>query len=138
MVPRGARIGFYQTLPGEDEPYLIEVAAVDPLRGRFARAVALTRATSISYGTYGPSFTLRSGTPDEGEARYAVAALSPYYGSGALADTLLRPATQASDTRLFSVPAIGMPVSAVPGTISTTGHRGESRPLRQRHAAGHA
>jgi hypothetical protein len=120
VAPRGARIGFYQTLPDENEPHLIDVAPVDPLRGKFAEALRLSRATEISYATYGPGFTLRSATPDEGEARYAVAALSPHYGSGALADTLLRPATQASDTKLFSVPAVGLPATAVPGTISAT------------------
>lgn len=120
VVPRGARIGFYQTLPDGDEPYLINVAAVDPVSGRFAQPVLLSRAERISYGTYGNNFTLRSGTPEEGAARYAVAALSPHYGYGALAETLLRPASDASDTAEFSVPAIGMPAAAVPGTISAT------------------
>jgi hypothetical protein len=119
VAPRGARIGFYQTLPGDDGPYLIEEAAVDPLSGRFAQPVVLSRAGTISSGTYGGNFTLSSGIPEQGAARYAVAALSPQYGSGVFADTLLRPASPVSDTALFSVPAIGMPVSAVPGTIST-------------------
>jgi hypothetical protein len=120
VVPRGARIGFYQTLPDEDEPHLIELAAVDPLRGRFARPMTLSRAGTISYGDYGGSFELRSGTPEEGAARYSVAALSPHHGEGALAETLLRPASPVSDTASFSVPAIGMPGGAVPGTVSAT------------------
>jgi hypothetical protein len=120
VVPRGARIGFYQTLPGDDEPYLIEVATVDPISGRFAQPVALSRASRISYATLGVDVALRSGTPEEGAARYAVAALSPHYGSGALADTLLRPETQAADTAMFSVPAVGVPATAVSGTISAT------------------
>jgi hypothetical protein len=120
VVPRGARIGFYQTLPGDDEPYLIAVAAVDPLSGQFAQPVALSRASRISYATLGVDLALRSGTPEEGAARYAVAALSPHYGSGALADTLLRPETQAADTAMFSVPAIAVPAAAVSGTISAT------------------
>jgi hypothetical protein len=120
VVPRGARIGFYQTLPGDDEPYLIAVAAVDPLSGRFAQPVALTRSATISYATYGTSFALSSGTPEEGAARYAVAALSLHYGDGTLADTTLRPASRAADTAAFSVPAIGMPADSVPGTITAT------------------
>jgi hypothetical protein len=120
VVPRGARIGFYQTLPGEDEPYLIELATVDPLLGRLAQPVALTRASTISYGTYGVNFTLVSGTPEEGAARYAVAALSPHYGHGAFAQILLRPASPVSDTATFSVPAIGMPAPAVSGSVSAT------------------
>ncbi|HWL63985.1 MAG TPA: DUF4382 domain-containing protein [Steroidobacteraceae bacterium] len=120
LVPRGARVGFYQTLPGEDEPYLIAVAPVDPLSGRFARPVALSRADSISYGTYGAGFTLRSGTPREGAARYGVAAVSSQYGHGAFASTTLRPASPASDTALFSVPPLDVVAPAVPGSISAT------------------
>lgn len=120
VAPRGARIGFYQTLPGEDEPHLIELATIDPLRGRFAMPVALSRATTISYRNYGGNSPIQSGTPGEGAARYAVAALSPQYGAGGLSDTLLRPATPVSDTATFSVPAVGVPASAVTGTISAT------------------
>lgn len=119
VAPRGARIGFYQTLPGEDEPHLIELATVDPLRGRFALPVALSRATTISYRTYGNPL-LQSGTPEEGAARYAVAALSPQYGAGGFSGTTLRPATPVTDTATFAVPAVGVPASATTGTISAT------------------
>jgi hypothetical protein len=120
VVQRGARIGFYQTLPGEDEPHLVHTAAVDPLSGRFAEPVKLSRASTIAYATYGVDLQPRSGTPEEGASRYAVAALSPHYGNGALAETTLRPASSAADTAQFSVPAIGLPAAAVPGTIQTT------------------
>jgi hypothetical protein len=120
VLPRGARIGFFQTLPGEDEPYLIEVATVDPLLGRFAQPVRLTRASTISYATYSGAFTLSSGTPEEGAARYAIAGLSPHYGGGAFAETTLRPATPVSDTAFFTVPVIDVPAPAVPGTVTAT------------------
>lgn len=120
VTPRSARVGFYQTLPDVDEPYLIAEATVDPLTGRFAQDLLLSRAATISFGKYGANFSLDSDTPEEGASRYAVAALSPLYGAGALADTTLRPASQASDTAKFSVPALGIPADAAPGTISTT------------------
>jgi hypothetical protein len=119
VAPRGARIGFYQTLPGEDEPHLIEVSAVDPLQGRLALPVALSRAVALSYGTYG-NLLLNSGEPEEGAARYSVAAVSAHYGTGEFSGTLLRPATPATDTASFSVPPIGVPAPAVSGTISAT------------------
>lgn len=120
VAQRGAQIGFYQTLPGEDEPYLVHTAAVDPLSGRFAQPVLLSRASRISYGRYGVDVLPRSGTPEQGASRYAVAALSPHYGNGALADTTLRPASSASGTATFSVPAIGLPATAVAGTVQAT------------------
>jgi hypothetical protein len=82
--------------------------------------VELSRATTIAYGTYGAGFTLSSGPPEEGAARYAVAALSPHYGHGAFAATSLRPASPVTDTATFSVPAVGVPAPAEPGTISAT------------------
>lgn len=118
VLPRGARIGFYQTLPGEDDPHLIGLATIDPLNGRLAEPVELSRANIISYGTFGPGFTLNSGTPGEGAARYAVAALSPQYGHGAFAATTLRPASSASDTASFDVPGIAVPAPALPGMVS--------------------
>src|SRR5690606_14520023 len=50
----------------------------------------------------------------------AVAALSPTYGHGAFATATLRPASPVSDIASFSVPAIGVPATAMPGTISAT------------------
>lgn len=120
LAPRGARVGFFQTLPGEDEPYLVAMAPVDPLSGRFAQPVRLSRAASISEGTYGSGLTLRSGTPREGAARYGVAAFSPHQGHGAFAATTLRPASPVSDTALFSVPPLEVVLPAVPGSLSTT------------------
>lgn len=120
LAPRGARVGFYQTLPGGDEPYLIAAAPVDPLSGRFAQPLRLSRAGSISWGTYGNGFTLRSGTPKEGAGRYGVAALSSHYGHGAFAATTLRPASPVSDTALFTVPPLDIASPAVPGNLSAT------------------
>jgi hypothetical protein len=93
---------------------------VDPVSGRFAKAVKLSRATRISYGTYGVDVLPRNGTPKEGASRYGVAALSPQYGNGALAGTTLRPAASTSDTATFSVPAIELPTASVAGTVQAT------------------
>lgn len=120
VTPRGARIGFYQTLPGDDEPYLVELATVDPLSGRFARDVLLSRSTTIAYGTYGSSFTPVQGTPGEGASRYLVAAVSPHHGHGGFATTTVRPASPASDTAFFTVPSIEVQSPSTPGSLSTT------------------
>lgn len=120
VVPRGAHVGFFQTLPGENEPYIMGTAAVDPVAGRLAQPVMLSRATTLMFGTYRANLTLRPGTPEEGSARYAVAALSPHFGRGAFPDTLLQPASRASDTALFSVPVPAVPGGAVAGTLSVT------------------
>lgn len=116
----GARIGFYQSLPGEDEPFLVGFATVDPLSGRFAEPVRLSRANTVLHGTYGSGFNLRSATPSEGAGRYAIAAFSPHHAAGAFATGTLRAPSSSSDTAMFTVPAPGLPASAVEGTASTT------------------
>lgn len=120
VVPRGARIGFHQTLPGEDEPHLMAEAGVDPVGGRLGERKLMSRASGITWATYTSGLTLREGVPEEGAARYAVAASSPHYGEGAFAAETLRPASPASDTALFSVPAIAVDPPAVEGNVSIT------------------
>ncbi len=119
LASRGASVGFYQSLPGENEPFLVGFANVDPLSGRFAEPVRLSRAGTVLHGRHESGFDLRSATPQEGAGRYAVAAFSPHFAPGAFADTTLRAPASASDTAAFTVPAPGLPATAVAGTVST-------------------
>ena len=115
---RGARIGFYQTLPDDSAPYLIEQHAVDPLSGQLATDALLSNAPTISYGTFGASFTLATAAPQEGASTYAVAALSSSYGNGAFANALLAPPATKSEPVAFTVPDIQIPSTAASGTIA--------------------
>jgi hypothetical protein len=114
--PRGARIGFYQTLPDDNAPYLIEQQPVDPISGQFAMNAALPSAGTIVFGTFGAS--LLAAAPQEGASRYSVAAISPFYGDGAFSDTPVAPPAVATDTATFTVPAISVPSTSGSGTIS--------------------
>jgi hypothetical protein len=118
VVPRGARVGFYQTLPDDSAPYLVAQQAVDPLSGELATNAALPNATTIAYGTFGTSFTLTAAAPQEGASKYSVAALSQFYGNGAFSNTLLAPPATAADVAAFTVPETQIPSSAASGTIS--------------------
>ena len=118
VSPRGARVGFYQTLPDDSGPYLIEQQPVDPLSGELATSATLSGATTIEYATFGSSFTLTAAAPQEGASKYAVAALSPFYGNGAFSNTLLAPPATTTDPAAFSVPEIPIPSIAASGTIS--------------------
>lgn len=120
LSPRGARVGFYQTLPGDDAPYLIATAGVDPLSGRFVQPVKLSRAARVAHARYGSSSSLRTDPPGEGAGRFAIAAVSPHFGHGAFAAETLRPPSSASDIAAFTVPAIAIPSGQVAGTVSAT------------------
>src|SRR5262249_5192278 len=58
VSPRGARVGFYQTLPDDSAPYLIGQQPLDPLSGELATSATLSSSTTVAYGTFGSSFTL--------------------------------------------------------------------------------
>lgn len=118
LSPRGARVGFYQSLPGDGAPYLINVASVDPLSGRFVHPVKLARAARISHARYGSASSLRTDAPREGAGRYAIAALSPHFGHGPFAADTLRAPTSGIAT--FTVPAIPVPAGLADGLVSAT------------------
>jgi hypothetical protein len=118
--PRGARVGFYQTLTGDDAPYLIEQRTVDPLSGQFATDAMLSNATTVVYGTFGSSLSFVAAAPQEGASKYSVSALSPLLGNGDFADTLLAPAAVTTTAASFTVPDIAQPSGAAAGTISAT------------------
>lgn len=116
----GARVGFYQKVPGENEPFLVGFAAVDPLSGRFVEPMRLSRAGTVLFGTYGSNLNLRTVTPEEGAGRFSVAAFSPHFAHGEFAATTLRAPTSSSEVASFTVPAPGIPVSVTAGTVSAT------------------
>lgn len=121
LLPGGARVGFYQTVPGAGAPFLVAMATVDPLSGRFVEPVRLSRANTVLHGEYGTNLNLRASMPEEGAGRYAVALFSPHYGPGEFAAETLRPPGQSSDVASFVVPPITVIAPpATPGLISAT------------------
>jgi uncharacterized protein DUF4382 len=120
VTQRGARVGFYQSVPDDTVPYLIELRTVDPLTGLFATDENLSGASTIVYGTYASSLSLAEAAPQEGAANYRVAAVDSLFGDGSYSETVLAPPSTTSDTATFSVPALSIPSSAAAGTIAAT------------------
>jgi hypothetical protein len=89
VLPAGAIVGFYQTLPGSGEvPYLVEEAPIDPFARNFASSVPLS-AQTIDYGTLSSgSVTPTTATPTEGASTYRVSATAPLFTDGALTTTV--------------------------------------------------
>lgn len=118
VSPRGARVGFYQTLPDDSAPFLIDQHPVDPLSGVLATNATLSSSTTVAFGTFGTSFTLTAAAPQEGASKYSVAALSPFFGNGSFSNTLLAPPATATDVASFTVPDVQIPSTAASGTIT--------------------
>jgi hypothetical protein len=122
LTPRGARIGFYQTINASGElPYLIEERTVDPISGLFALDQKFPNA-NILFGTYnsGSTITLTASVPTQGTGAYQLAASAANFGDGDFSGTLTAPASGTTTTTTFTAPALPVPSSATSGTISTT------------------
>jgi hypothetical protein len=120
VSPRGAAVGFYQTLPGSGEvPYLIAVQPVDPFTGTFDSDPLLS-AADVSYGTYasGGSTALAAAAPTEGASTYRIAASAPLYGDGPLTATVA--ATASGGTVTFALGALSVPSGASADSIAGT------------------
>lgn len=95
QLPAGALVGFYQTLPGETVPYLIDEVPIDPFSRTFFTNQAVVSAGSIEYGTFasGSNVTPTTVTPAEGASTYLVAGTAPLFTDGALTTTTSPAAT---------------------------------------------
>lgn len=120
--PTSSGVGFYQTLPLSSEvPYLVEVRTLDPTSGLFASDQAVSGG-GLQYGTYvsGGIISLTNVNPSQGAATYAIAALNPAFGEGALSTTVASSGT--SSTALFTVTAPPVPsgstANGLTGTLS--------------------
>ena len=120
VATRGARVAFYQTLPDDNAPYLIEQRPVDPLSGQFANDGLLSGASTIVFGTFGSSIAFTAAAPQEGASKYSVSTLSPLFEAGDFSLTLLAPPAATTSTATFTVPDVSLPSGAASGTIAAT------------------
>ena len=120
VSPRGARVGFYQTINASGElPYLIEARTVDPISGVFAVNQTFPN-DNLSFGTYssGGTVTLTTSVPTEGTGAYRLAASAANFGDGDLSGTLTPPASGTTTATTFTGPTLTIPSPATSGTIT--------------------
>ena len=118
-LPSDSVVSFYQTpAGGNDVPFLIESAPIDPFNHTLAHPQTLAPGT-IDTGTYassGTNITLASAAPAEAAGTYRVAASAPNYLDGSLATMVSAPASGTQPV-LVKVPAPVLAAPAVPGTV---------------------
>jgi trimeric autotransporter adhesin len=110
-LPAGAAVAFYQTLPGSSEvPYVIEMAAIDPIN----RTLVLPQPLSsgqVQSGTYtntstltttvdstGQTLTLTAANPQEGAGTYKVGGVATLFGEASLGTTVSAPTSSSSSS----------------------------------------
>ncbi len=122
LLPGGARVAFYQTVPASGEiPYAIDGTAVDLVSRRLpGNAFALSSGPLLvgSYAT-GSTVSLTTLAPVEGEGGYVVGTEGLYR-----ADTLVTGPSVISGTSTAPTPVVapypGIAAGGVPGTIALT------------------
>ena len=121
VTPRGARVGFYQTISATGElPYLIEERPVDPVTGLFADDQMVSSA-SLLVGTYSSGTpALSTAVPVEGTGAYKVAASAPVYSDGVFGATVTAPATITTTAVTFAGPTIAVPSTATSGIVTAS------------------
>jgi hypothetical protein len=122
VSPRGARVGFYQTLPGSGEvPYVVEERPIDPISGRFADDQSMSSGDLV-FGTFisGQTLPLSTATPVEGQATYQVAASAALFSDGALRSPVSAPRFGGTGTVGFTAPVLSVEPTASADTIDAT------------------
>jgi hypothetical protein len=122
VLPGGARVDFYQTLPASGElPYLIDGTAVDPVSHRLpADAFALGTGV-LQVGPYasGATITFAATAPLEGVGGFLVGSEGLYRADTLTTAAAIVTGTSVAPTQVFA-PRPLLPTGAVPGTLSLT------------------
>jgi hypothetical protein len=125
VLPAGATITFYQTLPSGEPPFVIDEAAVDPFNSSTALLAAqeLLSAGTVDSGTYssnGSTITITSSTPKDGAGTYTVAATAPLYADGIVSASVsaAAPASTQGASGADSTTAVAL---VIPGLTPSSG-----------------
>ncbi len=119
-VPGGTRAGFYQTLPTDGRPYLVDFAAVNPFAGGFNSDLALSPA-NLAYGAWndGDLISFSSTAAAEGAATYRLATDSRWRASSAFS-TVTNGGLGPNTAQAVDLAQPVLPAGASAGTISGT------------------
>jgi hypothetical protein len=119
-VHGGTRAGFYQTLPTDARPYLVDFAAVNPFGGGFNSALALATA-DIVYGAWndGEVISFASASPAEGNGTFGLAADSRWRASSGFG-TVMNGGLGPNTAQLVDLSQPALPADAIAGAISGT------------------
>ena len=122
VLPGGARVDFYQTLPASGElPYLIDGTAVDPVSHRLpADAFALGTGV-LQVGPYasGAAITFAATAPLEGVGGFLLGTEGLYRADTLTTGPAIVTGASTAPTQLFA-PLPLLVAGAVPGTLSLT------------------
>lgn len=122
VLPGGARVDLYQTLPASGEiPYLIDSTAVDPVTHRLPGDAFALGTGVLEVGPYasGATVTLAATAPLEGLGGFVVGTEGLYRADTLATGPVIVTGTSTAPTQVFA-PLPLLPSGAVAGTLSLT------------------
>jgi hypothetical protein len=123
----GTRAEFYQTLPTDSKPYLIDSASVNPFGVGFDADLALSTGPLV-HGVYngGSAISFSTANPQEGLARYQLATDSHWRARSAF-QTVTGNSAGSGTTQSIGLLQPALPANASAGSISGTIFFGTAR-----------
>jgi len=119
-IAGGSTLNFYQSLPADTAPHLVESALLNPFTKGLPMDLSLSSAP-LSYGVYtGSDVTLTLAAPQTGNGNFQLQTEAPWGGSASLSSAVLVSQNASFTTTPISPPAPALPSGSSEGTLSGT------------------
>jgi hypothetical protein len=119
-IAGGSTLNFYQALPADTAPHLVESAVLNPFTKGLPMDLSLSSAP-LSYGAYtGSDITLTLAAPQGGNGNFQLQTQAPWGGAASLSSAVLVAQNTAFTTTPISPPAPPLPAGASEGTLTGT------------------
>lgn len=120
-VPGGTLVDFYQTLPSNSLPYLIETTAVNPFSSSFSSDLSLATGPLV-YGAYNSDnlIAFASATAQEGVATYQIVTEAPQRTTSSFGAKVAGSSAGSTTALDIALPQPALPSGAVARTLSGT------------------
>jgi len=119
-IAGGSTLNFYQSLPTDTAPHLVESALLNPFTKGLPMDLSLSSAP-LSYGVYtGSDVTLTLAAPQTGNGNFQLQTEAPWGGSASLSSAVVVSQNTAFTTTPISPPAPALLAGASEGTLTGT------------------
>ena len=118
LLPAGAAVTFYQTLPASNEkPYAIEEVGIDPFNQNLQtpEQLAMGSIESGVYASSGSTITVTAALPTQGSGTYWVGATAPLFSDAAISS-----GNQAVPPTTTTTPTAGTAVNTTTTAVAVT------------------
>ncbi|MGA3156905.1 MAG: DUF4382 domain-containing protein [Steroidobacteraceae bacterium] len=119
-IAGGTTLNFYQSLPADSAPHLVESAQLNPFTRGLPMDLSLSSAP-LSYGAYtGSDVALTLAAPQTGNGNFLLQTEAPWGGAASMSSAVAVSQNTAFTTTPISPPAPALPAGSNQGTLTGT------------------